>query len=223
MTNFINLIVALIPVWPLKRFILCYFYGYSIHKNARIGFALCFPERLIMGDSAYIGDLTVVKGLEQLIMGDHASIGRLNWISGYNPKVERLHYRSLPYRKSELILGQHSAITNRHLIDCTDTVEIGEFATIAGFNSQILTHSINMAEARQSAIPLRIGKYCFLGSKSLILSGASIADFSIVGAGSIVTKPLLKSYVLYAGSPAKRLKDLDQQLAYFQRKTGYIT
>lgn len=223
MSIVINIIVASIPLWPLKRFILCYFYGYSIHRNAKIGFAYCFPDRLTMGEGTYVGDLTVCKGLEELVLDNYAIIGRLNWISGYNPKGERKHYRTLLHRKSALVLRQHSAITNRHLVDCTDTVEIGEFTTIAGFNTQILTHTINLAEAKQSAYPLSIGRYCFVGSRSLILSGASIADYSVVGAGSIVTRPLLHTYALYAGSPARRIKDLDQQLPYFTRDLGYVT
>lgn len=218
----INIFVLLVPFWPLKLFILRSFYGYVIHKDAWIGFAYCFPDSLEMASGASVGHLTVVKRLDCLALGNHATIGRLNWVSGYSTKNYRNSYSHIPSRRSALLLDQHAAITHRHIIDCTDTVRIGEFSTVAGYNSQILTHTIDVAFSRQTASPITIGKYCFVGTSSLILHGAGIPDFTLIGAGSIVTKKLSKSYSLYAGAPARFLKSLDPNLPYFARLTGYV-
>ncbi len=45
------------------------------------------------------------------------------------------------------------------LIDCTARVRIGAFATIGGFRSQLLTHSIDFEAGRQTAEPIEIGEY----------------------------------------------------------------
>lgn len=51
-----------------------------------------------------------------------------------------------------------------------------------------------------------IGRNVWLCANVTVLSGVSIADDIIVGAGSIVTKNLEESGWIYAGSPAKKIK-----------------
>ena len=149
--------------WPVRRWVLNWTFGYRIHRDSRIGFAWVFPAQLVMDAHSQIGHLTVCKGLELLELGPRARIGRGNWITGY-PKGSAKHFTQQPERRPCLILGEHASITNRHLIDCTNAVSIGAFTTLAGFRSQILTHSIDMATStNQCSAPVSIGKYCFVG------------------------------------------------------------
>ncbi|HUG73104.1 MAG TPA: hypothetical protein VMK82_06760, partial [Steroidobacteraceae bacterium] len=175
-----------------------------------------YPKRLVMGEGARIGHLTVVKGLDLLSMGQQASIGRLNWITGY-PSGQPPHFMHQPSRRPELDMAAHSGITNRHLVDCTDQISIGSFSIVAGFRSQLLTHSINIATNRQEARPIAIGRYCFVGTASTLLGGASLPDYSVLGANSLLNKSFGESYRLYGGVPAVELGELDPQLAYFLR------
>ncbi len=101
-------------------------FGYKIHSTARIGFSLICPDYLYMGAGARIGSLSGCKGLSLLSMGEHARIGNLNWISGF-PLANKTFFANEPDRRPELVLGEHTAITNRHLIDCTNSVRIGCF------------------------------------------------------------------------------------------------
>jgi len=48
-----------------------------------------------------------------------------------------------------------------------------------------------------------IGKDCWIGAGSLVLT--DVADHSIVGSGSVVTKTF-KTYDIIAGVPAKKIK-----------------
>lgn len=51
-----------------------------------------------------------------------------------------------------------------------------------------------------------IGNHVWLGRNVDVLKGATIADDIVVGMGSTVSKPLVQSYTVYAGIPAKQVK-----------------
>lgn len=208
--------------WPVKRLIYIQYSGYQIDKTSRIGFSLVMPRQLVMHKHARIGHLNVIKGLTEVSMGEKASIGSLNWISGFPENLKTEHFADQITRSPRLVIGEHSAITNRHLIDCTDTVSIGNFSTLAGFRSQILTHSISIAESRQRSGPVSIGDYTFVGTASVILSNSALPNYSVLGAGSVLNKKYTEEYQLYAGNPARRVKQLDQNAAYFNRTIGYV-
>ena len=213
-------LLVLLP-WRLKRALLQRLFGYRLDPSSRIGLAWVFPARLVLAGGASIGHLTVCKGLDSLVLGEHASIGRLNWISAY-PLGRPPHFAHLPERQPELVLGEHAAITHRHIIDCTARVSIGRFATLAGFRSQLLTHSIDLAECRQDAKPIVIGAYCFVGTACTVLGGTVVPDYSVVGANALLNRVYEDSYRLYAGVPARAVTELDPSLQYFQRTQGFV-
>jgi maltose O-acetyltransferase len=55
--------------------------------------------------------------------------------------------------------------------------------------------------------PIKIGNDVFIGTKSIILSGVSLGNRVIVGAGSVVTKSFSDD-VIIAGNPAKIIRNL---------------
>jgi hypothetical protein len=172
MKRLLSLFCVVLP-WPLRRAILRRFFGYQIADTSRIGLSWICPKKLILKDGARIGHLTMCKSIDLLQLGESASIGNLNWITGY-PSDLPGHFEHQPERRPELILGRDSAITNRHLVDCTASVKIGSFATFAGFASQLLTHSINLQTNRQEAYPITIGDYCFVGTNCVLLGGSAL-------------------------------------------------
>lgn len=221
MVKKIIIIVSFPFTWSLRRWLLQKLFGYKIHPTASIGYAWIFPKQLIMGAHSSIGHMTICKGLDLLQMGEHSSIGRGNWITAF-PSGSSDHFVHQKDREPELIIGDHSAITNRHLIDCTNSVTIGNFTTFAGFKSQILTHSIDLERCRQSSLPVKIGDYCFVGTDSVILGGSSLPDYSMLGAKSLLNKHFLEDYTLYAGVPAKPIKKLPGEYKYFSRTVGFV-
>ncbi|MBA3697319.1 MAG: acyltransferase [Planctomycetes bacterium] len=214
--------LALLPLpWFLRRLLLRGLFGYRIHPRARIGLAVVAVRRLHLGDGASIGHFTIVKGVELLELGDHASIGRGNWISGF-PLGHPRHFVHQPERRNDLVIGAHAHVTNRHLLDCTGGIAIGPFSTLAGFSTQILTHSIDLTTNRQSSQPVSIGAYCFVGTDCVLLAGAALPERSVLGAMSLLNKAYLEVSHLYAGVPARPVKGLDPQFAYFHRVDGYV-
>ncbi len=53
---------------------------------------------------------------------------------------------------------------------------------------------------------IEIGNHVWVAKDVTILKGAKIADNCVIGLGSVVTKPCLEPYSIYAGSPAKFIK-----------------
>ena len=51
-----------------------------------------------------------------------------------------------------------------------------------------------------------IGKDCWIGAHSIIMTGVRIGDGTIVAAGSVVTKDI-PEFCIYGGVPAKKIKD----------------
>jgi len=207
--------------WPLRRRLLSLVFGYRLHPTSRIGWAWIFPKQLSMDAHSQIGHLTLCKGLDLLQLGPYASIGRGNWITGF-PAGSSKHFVHQDNRRPRLLIGEHASITHRHLIDCTDTVSIGDFSTFAGFRSQILTHSIDIETCCQTSAPVSIGKYCFLGTDCVVLGGSLLPDNSVLGAKSLLNKQYHEEYWLYAGVPAKPVKRLANDLAYFSRPVGFV-
>jgi acetyltransferase-like isoleucine patch superfamily enzyme len=154
-------------------------------------------------------------------MGEKSRIGNLNQITGF-PQGDTSYFSADRERRPELILGCHAAVTERHIIDCTNSVRIGEFATLAGSASQILTHSLDLYRCRQESKAVVIGDYCFVGTGCILLSGSALPSYSVLGAGSLLTKEFSETHFLYAGSPAKPVKALPRDTGYFLRETGAV-
>jgi acetyltransferase-like isoleucine patch superfamily enzyme len=219
--RFLIQILLLFLPWPVRRRALNAAFNYQIDPSAHIGWSLILPRRLRMGTGSRIGSLTLVKGLSELAIETFGDLGHLNWVSGF-PEGRSDHFAEDTGRYPALRIGAHAAITHRHLIDCTDTVTIGAFTTFAGWGSQILTHAIDLKSNRQSASPVSIGDYCFVGTRSVFLKGAIVPDHCVVAAGTIVAGPLEQTWSIYGGSPARHVKDLDKSYAYFSRPTGFV-
>lgn len=209
--------------WSFRRFFLERVCGFKIHRTAHISrFALVAPFRLEAGPWAYIGPFTVCKGLSLLRLEEYGFIGPFNWITAFPQGTNSKHFEMNPERKPQLLVERHAAITNRHIIDCTDEVKVGAFSTFAGFRSQILTHSIDLKESRQRCNPVRIGHHCFVGTNCVLLGGSVLPDRSVLAAHSMLAACLETPATIYGGVPAKAIKPIDPEDRYFLRETGYV-
>jgi acetyltransferase-like isoleucine patch superfamily enzyme len=215
-------LIPLILPWKLKRWFLNKYFGFEIHPSAKIGLAWVFPQKLIMGPGARIDHFTIAIHLDLIEMGANSIIGRNNWITGLSTKTKSIHFSHQTNRKAELYMGEEAAITKNHHIDCTNRIEIGRFATIAGYQSQLLTHSIDVFGNRQDSSPIIIGDYTFVGTNCVVLGGAKLPSQSVLGAKSLLNKSFDEPWTLYAGVPAKAISQISQDAKYFTRETGFV-
>lgn len=214
-------VLVLLP-WTLKRPLLQRLYGFQLAPSAHIGLAWIYPRKLRMAEGSRIAAFTVAVNLDVLELGEQASIGRSNWITGFSTGSVSPHFAHQQSRRAELLLGAHAAITKHHHIDCTNLVSIGEFSTIAGYRTQLLSHSIDLHHNRQHSEPITIGSYCFVGTACVILGGSVLPDHSVLGALSLLNKVHSESWGLYAGQPARWVKAIDNSAAYFWRTRGFV-
>ncbi len=222
MKLFIHFLLMFFPS-KIKIIIYRYVFKYRIHSSARIGITLINVKMLELGKNSTIGHFNIIKSLDLVCLKDNSSIAHFNWITGFPTNTNSLHFSHQPNRIASLTMLRHSAITSRHIIDCTNAIKIGSFSTIAGFRSQFLTHSMDLKKCRQDSKPIHIGNYCFVGTQSVFLPGATIPDYSVVAACSMVKDKFDSSYSVYAGDPAKKVnKHAITEYKYFSRERGYV-
>jgi acetyltransferase-like isoleucine patch superfamily enzyme len=215
-------LLSVILPWGLRRRLLNRYFKFEIHPTARIGLAWIFPQKLIMAAGAKIDHFTVAIHLDTINIGENSTIGRGNWITGFSTKTDSMHFKHQLDRKAELLVGAASSITKNHHIDCTNIISIGNFSTVAGYQSQLLTHSIDVFESRQDSKPIYIGDYTFVGTNVVILGGASLPARSVLGAKSLLNKAYTEEYTLYAGVPAKAIGPIGKEAKYFTRSEGFV-
>lgn len=89
-------------------------------------------------------------------------------------------------------------------------IYIGDYTQIAP-NVVIVSSNHDVYDTRiHIPQPVRIGKYCWLGAGSKIMPGVVLGDFTIVAAGSVVTKSFPDGHMIIAGVPAKTVKLLEK-------------
>lgn len=105
-------------------------------------------------------------------------------------------------------------------------IYIGDYTQI-GPNVGIISANHDLYDNRKH-LPshVKIGKYCWIGMGAIILPGVELGDFTIIGAGSVVTKSYIDGYVVLAGNPAKVVKLLDKNMCVRYRSSteynGYV-
>jgi acetyltransferase-like isoleucine patch superfamily enzyme len=199
--------------WQLRRYIGRRVFGWEIDPTAYIGRSLIMVRQLSMGPDSNIGSLNLIRGLDELRLEKGAAIATRNWIFAH-PIAEQVF--DSPDRRPSLLLGEWAKITNGHIIDCTDRVEFGDHAALAGFRSQILTHSLDLVRDVQVTAPVELGERCAVMSGCMLLAGTRVPARSIVSAGSVITTKLTKEHTFYRGNPAEAVRELPK-LRYFER------
>lgn len=107
------------------------------------------------------------------------------------------------------------------------TIYVGDYTQIAP-NVGIISANHDLYDnSKHIAKKVVIGKYCWLGMSALIMPGVEMGDYTIVAAGSVVTKSFKNGYCVIAGNPAKVIKELNPADCKFYRNkheyNGYIS
>ena len=112
------------------------------------------------------------------------------------------------WRKSGIKIGENC-------IFCSD-LPVGRDNSLLEFGDNVLT-SVGVLFLMHDAAPttvsngqgtdylgrIKIGNRCFIGARAIILPGVTLADDTVVGAGSVVTHSINKPGYVIGGNPAK--------------------
>lgn len=217
---FVQLLFLPFP-WVIRKMILTSILNIKFEKGAKIGYSVFLARKSILRENSVIKNFTFVNEIDFFEMGAFSKIGNRNWITGSSAELKK-GYKASPHRKCEFIIGEQTRITANHHFDCNGGIYIGKYTTIAGMNTQILTHGIDLIESVQKADKTMIGAYCFVGTKCIILKGAVLPNNCLLAAGAVLTKSYKESEMIYAGVPAKPVKKIPKEAKYFCRKLGNV-
>jgi acetyltransferase-like isoleucine patch superfamily enzyme len=170
----------------------------SIAEGAEIGSGAVFLGcgDVSIGKKAQIGPLNLFAGGERIELGDYSQVRRLNFINA----IRDHDAENDP--ESSFTLGYGAVLTAEHRIDFTDRVRIGRCSILAGRGTSVWTHNIRTGH------PVEIGDYCYVGSECRFAPGTSVGECSVVGLGSVITRPLAEPWSFYAGVPARLKRPL---------------
>ena len=216
---FLQLIGFFLP-WPVRRLLYVTFIpSWQISMTARVSrFSLILASRVRIKANAVVKPFIYIGSMRLVYLDLGASLGIVNYVSGSYSSA-----KSHNLRHGCMRLGRNASITSMHRIDCSGGFSLGSMSILAGYFTQVLTHSINIYSCRQEYSPVRIGRYSFIGTRSTILPGAYIHDFVIVAASALVpARACIDSYCLAVGIPAIVKKSLSPETSFFKRVNGYV-
>jgi acetyltransferase-like isoleucine patch superfamily enzyme len=112
-------------------------------------------------------------------------------------------------------IGKGSRISLSARLDRTHPqgIHIGE-ATAIAFEAAILTHDF----VNKRHLDVHIGKWCFIGARSVIMPGVTIGDHCIVSSASVVMKDVPPNS-LVLGNPARVMESKISTSPLGQRPT----
>jgi len=123
-----------------------------------------------------------------------------------------MHFTSKAGPIENILIGIGTApgLSRGCYIQAIGAIYIGNY-TLIGPNVGIISADHDLYDHRAHACSaVRIGNYCWIGMNSMILPGIQLGDFTIVGAGSVVTRSFPEGYCVVAGNPAAKIKDLER-------------
>lgn len=192
-------------------------------------------------DQRHNGDL-YLPGEEELMREQLACLDRLYDFNATRPTEMKMREQLLKEMFAEI--GEdcyieppfHASFAGKHvhfgngiyanfnltLVDDTH-IYVGD-GTMFGPNVTVATagHPILplLRPQYQYNMPVHIGKNCWIGAGAIILPGITIGDYSVVGAGSVVTKDI-PPYVVAVGNPCRvlrKINDSDREFYFKERK-----
>lgn len=109
-----------------------------------------------------------------------------------------------------LDVGDNVVIHRHVLLDDRGGIEIGDGASVSDF-ANVYSHSHNIVDGRIVYTPkTTIGKGARITYHATVLAGTTVAEDSMVGAGSMLTRSTEPHWV-YVGVPARKVKEKPEE------------
>ena len=155
----------------------------KISRNAM----LYHPEKLVLGHDVRIDDFTVISGNVRL--HNYVHLSQFCGLYGDEAGIE---------------IEDYTAVAAKCSIYAVSDDYVGPSVPTPMVPMKYKTTMIKE--------PVHIGKYSILGVNTVVLPGVTIGEGTTVGAMSLCNKNL-DTCSVYAGIPARKLKDRDKKVA----------
>ena len=117
------------------------------------------------------------------------------------------------FRSEGIKIGKGSHIYSNIVTAESFLIEIGDEVTISS-DVVFVTHDNSVIKIDPTKPNLfgkiKIGNNCFIGQRSTLLYGITLADNIIVAAGSVVTKSFEESNIIIGGNPARKISTFEK-------------
>jgi acetyltransferase-like isoleucine patch superfamily enzyme len=178
----------------------CSIRNYYILKNKKVNY----------GENLKINGILNIFGRGKLFIGRNVTINsglKYNSITGDNSCNINIS------KKGEIIIRNNVGISNCSItswksIIIDDDVLIGSGCIIVDTDFHTISFNQRKLCKNVKCSTVHIEKGVFIGAKSIILKGVTIGKYSVIGAGSVVTKNI-PSNEIWAGNPAIFIKKVD--------------
>jgi acetyltransferase-like isoleucine patch superfamily enzyme len=129
----------------------------------------------------------------------------------FNGRADIGHSVKINVHKSgELVIGDNFIVNAETSIICRKQVSFGD-NNLVSWQCMITDTDFHQLEQKGEQInpdePIRFGDRVWIGMRTNILKGTTIADGIVIGAGSVVVGNLEQHNTVYAGNPAKPIKE----------------
>lgn len=165
----------------------------KLGKNVKISdkAAIYNPENISIGNNSRIDDFCIVSGMVNI--GNYCHITPMCLVAGGEPGITLADYSTLAYG-------------------------VKVFAQSDDYSGATMVNSLIPKKFKNEYFaPVMLGKHTIIGAGSIILPGVTIEEGCSIGAMSLVTKSTT-SWGIYAGIPAKRLKERKQDLLELEKQ-----
>ena len=176
----------------------------SMGENTHIGVGVKItnPQYISLGNNVKIADgaTLIARGEKGISIGDNTTIKENVLLDSEHPIDGYIDIKNNVYVGTGSRLFGHMGL------------EIGEFCLLAQ-NITITPYSHKFSDPNTEIIrqggnrdKVTIGRDCYLGMSVSVMYSGSIGEGSVIGAGSVVVKPI-PPYKVAVGVPAKVIKD----------------
>jgi acetyltransferase-like isoleucine patch superfamily enzyme len=181
-------------------------------------------EELLIGNNVKFGKDINIKVRGKFQLGDHSIVGDRFTANAEEIIIGEYFYNgptdsrgmviggggaNFPYAK--LKIGDRAVCHTGH-INLASPVTIGNDVGLS-HDVDLITHGFwySVLEGYPRTFDsINIGNNVIIGWKTVIMSGVNITDNVVIGSHSTVTKDLLQSRGIYAGTPAKLIKNIQE-------------
>lgn len=177
----------------IRGLIYNYLYFGGKLRNLKISSNVEIWGNLMFGNNVFLGKY--VKLFRNVILSDNSYLGDFVEIrGGVNDNVSIGQYTTI--NKGTILIGN---------VKIGENALIAPYCVIVGSNHSFSDINKNINEQGFTSKGIIIGSNVWIGANSVILDGVEIEDGVIIGAGSVVTKSVLRNSII-VGNPSRILR-----------------
>ncbi len=168
-----------------------------------------------MGEDVRIDDHVCIKSPELVTVGSVVSVDYGFYCTTQLELLDHVHIAAhccvLGGKGGYFKMGNFTGLSAGSRVLCTADSYEGDSLVLPWFKPE---------HCKREYKPVVFGDFVMVGMNCVILPGVTIAQGTAVGAGSLVTRST-EPWSVYAGSPARKIRDRSQKLLDYAKELGY--